>query len=64
MPVSTKKASDLPKTHTGHEKHLCGLVGQRKMSEVAALAKGAKYICNICGRAAAKATNLCEPVEL
>jgi len=48
--------------HTGHESHMCELVSKRKMDEVAELAKDAKYVCHICGRAAAKASNLCEPV--
>ena len=52
------------KTHSGHGKHLCQLVSQRKMDQVAGLSKGAKYVCHICGRAAAKASNLCEPVEI
>ena len=67
MPITAKKvpaASELAKTHAGHEKHLCDLVGQRKMGQVATLAKDAKYMCSVCGRAAAKAANLCEPVEL
>ncbi|NLW50290.1 MAG: hypothetical protein GXY85_05525 [Candidatus Brocadiaceae bacterium] len=50
--------------HTGHSKHLCDLVAKRKMAEVARLSKDAKYVCHICGRAAAKAANLCEPVEI
>jgi hypothetical protein len=50
--------------HIGHEEHLCDLVAKRKMAQVARLAKGAKYVCHICGRAAAKSTNLCEPVEI
>ena len=50
--------------HTGHGKHLCDLVAKRKMAEVAKLSKDAKYVCHICGRAAAKAANLCEPVEI
>jgi len=54
----------LYKTHTGHGKHLCELVRARKMDEVAALSKGAKHVCHICGRAAAKASSLCEPVEI
>ncbi|MFO8006202.1 MAG: hypothetical protein R6V05_00540 [Candidatus Brocadiia bacterium] len=58
------KAQDLPEKHTGHEEHLCELVSKRRMAEVARLAKGAKYICHICGRASADAANLCEPVEL
>jgi hypothetical protein len=54
----------LLKQHAGHAKHLCELVRLRKMDEAADLAKDAKYICHICGRAAAKAGNLCEPVEI
>ena len=54
----------LLKTHGGHARHLCELVSQRRMDEVATLSKGAKYICHICGRAAAKASSLCEPVEI
>ena len=50
--------------HSGHEEHLCELVSKRKMDLVADLAEGAKYICHICGRAAAKPENLCEPVEI
>jgi len=34
------------------------------MDKVAGLSKGAKYVCHICGRAAARAKNLCEPVEI
>jgi hypothetical protein len=34
------------------------------MNEVADLAKNAKYVCFVCGRGAAKAENLCEPIEL
>jgi hypothetical protein len=51
-------------SHTGHSKHLCDLVAKRKMAEVARLSRGARYVCHICGRAAAKASNLCEPVEI
>jgi hypothetical protein len=54
----------LYKQHGGHAKHLCDLVAKRKMDQVATLSKGAKYVCHICGRAAAKAGNLCEPVEI
>lgn len=50
--------------HPGHAKHLCELVAKREMDKVATLAGGARYICHICGRAAAKATNLCEPVKI
>jgi hypothetical protein len=50
--------------HEGHANHLCELVSKRKMDQVAELAAGAKHICHICGRAAAKPDNLCEPVEI
>jgi len=50
--------------HTGHANHLCELVAKREMGKVAEAAGGAKYMCHICGRAAAKAANLCEPVEI
>ena len=52
------------KQHTGHGEHMCELVSKRKMDKVAGLSKGAKYVCHICGRAAARARNLCEPVEI
>lgn len=51
-------------THAGHANHLCELVAKRQMAKVGSLAKGAQYVCHICGRAAADAANLCEPVEL
>jgi hypothetical protein len=51
-------------SHAGHAQHLCELVAKRRMNEVAELSGGAKYVCYICGRAAAKAANLCEPVEI
>ena len=51
-------------THTNHGKHLCELVRRREMLEVAKLAKGAKYVCSICGRAAAQGGSLCEPVRI
>ncbi len=64
--ASMKKTTDyrLAKPHLGHAQHLCELVAKRKMAQVAELSAGAKYICHICGRAAAKASSLCEPVEI
>ena len=50
--------------HPGHDKHMCELVSKRQMDAVAGLSKGAKYLCHICGRAAASPGNLCEPVEI
>ncbi|MFB3879823.1 MAG: hypothetical protein ACE149_01105 [Armatimonadota bacterium] len=57
-------ARRLGASHAGHAQHLCELVAKRRMNEVAELSAGAKYVCYICGRAAAKAANLCEPVEI
>jgi len=54
----------LASAHVGHTQHMCDLVAKRRMDQVAELAAGAKYVCYICGRAAAKATSLCEPVEI
>ena len=50
--------------HTGHASHLCELVARRDMERVASLSKGAGYMCHICGRAAAKASSVCEPVAI
>jgi hypothetical protein len=60
----TVPAHKLFTKHPGHAKHLCDLVAKREMNKVATLSKNAKYVCHICGRAAAKPTNLCEPVEI
>ncbi len=69
MPKTASRKRVVPehklfKQHTGHSQHLCELVAARKMDRVAGLAKGAKYVCHICGRAAAKASSLCEAVEI
>ncbi|MFC1714584.1 hypothetical protein ACFL6S_13035 [Candidatus Poribacteria bacterium] len=45
-------------------KSLCKLVSKGKMDQVAKLAKGAKYICLSCGRAAADNANLCKPSRI
>lgn len=50
--------------HTGHQHHMCELVRKRDLASAAKYAKGANYLCRICGRAAAKPANLCEPVEI
>lgn len=52
--------------HPGHEKHLCKLVvgDQRDIEEIKDLVRGAQYICECCGRAAAKAENVCVPIPL
>jgi predicted amidophosphoribosyltransferase len=50
----------------GHEKHLCKMVvgDQVDIEDLKPLVRNAKYICSSCGRAAAKAENLCAPVPL
>ncbi len=58
------EAHALYRKHEGHGNHMCELVSKRKMDQVAEFAAGATFICHICGRAAAKAENLCEPVEI
>lgn len=54
--------------HPGHDKHLCFLhnIGfiQQSPDEYKELVRNAKYICQQCGRAAAKKENLCKPQEL
>jgi hypothetical protein len=64
MAKRTVPEHKLYREHPGHENHLCELVAKRQMDKVAELSKDAKYICHICGRAAADAANLCEAVEI
>jgi len=53
----------LSDNHPHHEKHLCSVVVKRNMKTVAKLAKDAKSLCLICGRAAKSENNLCWPTE-
>ena len=50
----------------GHEKHLCKMVvgDQVDIETIKPLVRNPKFICNTCGRAAAKAENLCNPIPL
>jgi len=64
MQPKTVPARKITDAHKGHSQHLCELTAKRNMHNVAKLAKDAKYMCHICGRAAAKAQNLCEPVKI
>lgn len=50
--------------HPNHDRHLCHIVGLRNMRAAGRLSKDAKYLCDVCGRAAKKQANLCMPVEL
>lgn len=54
--------------HPEHAKHLCYLNNMglqlSKPQAYKALVKDPKYVCGICGRAAANKSNLCKPVKL
>lgn len=52
--------------HIGHRNHLCDIAerGEMTLEQVKALVRDPKYVCETCGRAAAKAENLCDPVPL
>ena len=52
--------------HIGHSQHLCNMAerGDVTLNQIKDLVKNAKYVCKICGRAAAREENLCEPVPL
>lgn len=54
----------IARRHVGHENHLCELVAKRRMAEVAKVARDARYMCHICGRASSKPESVCEPVEI
>lgn len=55
-----------PMPHLGHGTHLCHLVEWEgiDIKDYKPLVKSAKFLCKKCGRVAAKAENLCEPIEL
>jgi len=50
--------------HPNHDLHMCSIARVRNMKTVAEFAKGARYICFICGRAAKKKEHLCEPIAI
>jgi len=54
--------------HIGHEEHLCYLENVRyidsNLEEYKKLIRNPKFVCRRCGRAAAKAENLCDPEAL
>jgi hypothetical protein len=53
------------KPHIDHEKHLCTLVAEgMDLAEYRGLVRNPRYICRVCGRAAASEKNLCDPVPL
>ncbi len=51
--------------HENHEHHMCQLVlNATPTDELKELVRNAEYICDICGRTAAKDENLCAPQKL
>jgi hypothetical protein len=59
---------EITKPHPGHEAHLCmannvGFV-KNNLQEYKKFVRNAKFVCRNCGRAAAKAQNLCDPDEI
>ncbi|HOX44976.1 MAG TPA: hypothetical protein PK668_15355 [Myxococcota bacterium] len=54
----------LEEVHPHHDEHLCELTARRKLAQVARASRGARFLCHVCGRAAAEQRSLCEPVEI
>ena len=53
------------KQHTDHDRHLCSLVAEGvDLADYKGLVREPRYICRVCGRAAASEKNLCDPVPL
>ncbi|MHC4149644.1 MAG: hypothetical protein ACYSR5_09195 [Planctomycetota bacterium] len=54
--------------HAGHDKHLCYLnnIGYQlsQPKDYKSLVKGGKFLCEVCGRVAAREKNLCKPAKL
>jgi hypothetical protein len=52
--------------HIGHLHHLChyAAAGDLTLDEMKELVKDPKFICKICGRAAAKEADICQPEPL
>ena len=54
--------------HSGHTKHLCYLqnlgFAVQYPREYKSLVRNGKYVCERCGRVAAKRENLCKPAAL
>ncbi len=64
MAKTSEMTEESTALHTNHDKHLCEMVRKRNMADAAQAAKDARFICHICGRAAANGDNLCEPVRI
>jgi hypothetical protein len=57
----------MPHTKAEHEEKMCALTccpHDLPLEKIKTLTKNAAYVCKACGRAAANAKNLCEPVKI
>jgi len=61
MPSEKERKPCEPHAHTGH---LCVLVSEGKFEEIKRLAQNPTVICFNCGRVAASAKNVCNPMPL
>jgi len=53
------------KPHKMHDQHLCNIIQSGVgMEQWRGLVTNAQYFCRQCGRAAAKAENVCDPVPI
>ncbi len=63
--VSSRELRARIAPHLGHQKHLCDMASKgADLQTVKDLVKNPQFLCKTCGRAAAKAENLCDPVPL
>jgi hypothetical protein len=65
--TAEKKAVKPESAHCHCDDKLCAMACctcRTNVKELRPLVKNAKFICQECGRAAAKAANLCQPVRL
>ena len=46
------------------ENHLCRIIIRKDLEKIKKLVKEAQYYCKNCGRAAARAENLCAPSRI
>jgi len=61
-PTGRRRAKEWPMAKKA--KKACKLFAKGKLARLGDLARDARFICEKCGRAAAKAANLCKPREI
>lgn len=47
-----------------HKDHMCEFAKHHGVDDMRPRVKGAKYICEVCGRSAVSKEHLCRPVDL